>query len=329
MALRIVQCGRALLAGLVLALGCSAAGAGPAESAWAAQKDINIVFIPKSRDQEFWIFMRHGVERAMDEVGRVALTWRGPAYNDQVDAQIKILELYTRPTVDAIVLAPTDRERLVEPVRRAAALGIKVIVVDSGLAGSDYTRFIGSDNRAAGVLAAQRMVSLLDGQGEVMVLRTMPGSASTDERADGFVDYLKKNAPRIRVVADDYAGATRGKAFHSSADLLRTHPEVDGIFAVNESVSDGMLRALRQAGLAGKKKFVGFDSTAFLLGGLERHDIDSLIVQDPRRMGYLALKAAVAAVERQPVESRTQYVDAVLVTQENYRKPEIRALLVP
>lgn len=329
MAVRIQLCARALLACLALALGCSVAGAGVADPAPAAQKNINVVFIPKSRDQEFWIFMRDGVERAIGELGHVALTWRGPAYNDQVDAQIKILQLYTRPTVDVIVLAPTDRERLVEPVRRAVALGIKVIVVDSALGGSDFMRFIGSDNRAAGVLAAQRMASLLDGQGEVVVLRTMVGSASTEERADGFIDYLKKNVPKIRIVADDYAGATRGKVFHSAADLLRTHPDVDGIFAVNESVSDGMLRALRQAGLAGKKKFVGFDSTAFLLQGLERHEIDGLIVQDPRRMGYLALKAAVAAVEHVPVENRTLFVDAVLVTQENYRKPEIRALLIP
>jgi ribose transport system substrate-binding protein len=327
MAARILECGRALLACLTLTLGlvaCSACLAGS-----EPPKDVNVVFIPKSRDQDFWIFMRDGVDRAIRERGHVTLTWRGPAYNDQVDAQIQILQLYTKPAVDAIILAPTDRERLVEPVRRAAALGIKVIVVDSALDGSDFARFVGSDNHAAGVLAAQRMASLLDGQGEVVVLRTVPGSASTDERANGFIDYLKKNAPGIKVVADDYAGATRGKVFHAAADLLGAHPGVDGIFAVNESVSDGMLRALRQAGLAGKKKFVGFDATAFLLDGLARHEIDGLIVQDPRRMGYLALKAALAAVRHVPVESRTVFVDAVLVTEDNYRKPEIRALLVP
>jgi ribose transport system substrate-binding protein len=124
--------------------------------AWAAGKDINVVFIPKSRDQDFWIFMREGVDRAIREAGNVTLTWRGPAYNDQVDAQIQIVQRYTRPDVDAIVLVPTDRVRLMEPVRQAAALGIKVIVVDSALDGGDYLNFIGTDNYAAGALNACR-----------------------------------------------------------------------------------------------------------------------------------------------------------------------------
>ena len=300
-----------------------------ADAAWAADKDINVVFIPKARDQEFWTFMRDGAERAIREDGHVALTWRGPAYNDQVDAQIRIVQLYTKRSVDAIILAPTDRARLMEPARQAAALGIKVIVVDSALDGSDFTCFIGTDNYAAGALAAERMASLLGGQGEVVVLRTVAGSASTDQRANGFIDYLKKNAPKVKVVADEFAGGTRGKAFHVAADVLRRYPQANGIFAVNESVSDGMLRALRQVGLAGKKKFVGFDATAFLLGGLERQEIHGLVVQDPRRMGYLSLKAALAAVKNLPCESRSVFVDVVMVTQENYRKPDIATLLTP
>jgi ribose transport system substrate-binding protein len=300
-----------------------------ADLAWAAGKDINVVFIPKSRDQDFWIFMREGVDRAIREAGNVTLTWRGPAYNDQVDAQIQIVQRYTRPDVDAIVLVPTDRVRLMEPVRQAAALGIKVIVVDSALDGGDYLNFIGTDNYAAGALAAERMSSLLNGQGDVLVLRTVAGSASTDQRASGFIDHLKKNAPKIRIVADQYSGGSRGKVFHTAEDLLKRYPRVDGIFAVNESSSDGMLRALRQAGLAGKKKFVGFDSTSFLLSGLEQQEIHGLIVQDARQMGYAGLKAALAAVNHAPLENRSIFIDAVLVTLENYRKPEIQALLFP
>lgn len=316
---------------LSLVLGMAVAAACLAEGAWAAGAEVNVVFIPKSRDQEFWTFMRDGVDRAIREADgvKVALTWRGPAYNDQVDVQIKLLQMYTSPTVDAIVLAPTDRVRLVEPVRRAAAMGIKVIVVDSALDGRDYQNFIATDNHAAGALAAQRLAALLDAQGEVLILRTVAGSASTDQRADGFVEYLRKHAPKVRIVADEYVGASRGKVFHEAGQLLQRFPAVDGIFAVNESSSDGMLRALRQAGLAGKKKFIGFDSTTFLLDGLEQQEIHGLVVQDPRRMGYMGLKAALAAVNKTPMEPRTILIDGVMVTLENYRKPEIRALLVP
>lgn len=306
--------------------------------ALAKDKSINVVFIPKSSDQAFWTFMRQGVEKAIREVRNVTLTWRGPAYNDDTDSQIKILDVYTRPDVDAIIIVPTDRTRLVAPVNKAVALGIKVIVVDSALDSNLVQNFITTDNYAAGRLAAERLSALLNGQGKVLLFRTVAGSASTDDRANGFIDYLKTNSPKITIAADEYGGGSKGKAYHKAVDLLSILQQVDGIFAVNESTSEGMLRALREAGLAGKKKFIGFDSTDYLLDGLEKQQINGLIVQDPRQMGYLGLKAAVAAVKNTPVNAlkknsspndTTIFTEAKMVTLENYRKPEIRMLLVP
>jgi ribose transport system substrate-binding protein len=295
----------------------------------AAARDLNIVFIPKARDQDFWIFMRQGVDLAVREAGNVRLTWRGPAHNDDVDSQIQILGVYSRAGVDAIIIVPTDRLRLVEPVKKAAALGIKIIVVDSALADKTPVNFISTDNRAAGRLAAERLVSQLAGPATVAVLRTVAGSASTDDRAEGFLEYLRKFAPRISVVADDYGGGTRGKAYHKAQAMLEQLSDVDGIFAVNESSSDGMLRALRQAGLAGRKKFVGFDTTEYLLDGLKKGEINSLIIQDPRQMGYLGMKAAIAAAQGAAVKDPVIFTEAVAVTPENLDKPEIRSLLVP
>ncbi|GJI91449.1 ABC transporter substrate-binding protein [Duganella hordei] len=299
-------------------------------SMWPAYaKDLNVVFIPKARDQDFWTFMRQGVDRAVQEDGHVNLTWRGPAHNDDIDSQIQILRIYSKPEVDAIIIASTDRARLVEPVKQAAAQGIKIVVVDSALDGNAHVNFVTTDNYAAGALAAERISNLLGRQGTVAVLRTIAGSGSTDDRANGFIDYLKKNAPHLAVVADVYGGGTRGKAARSAAALLEMYPEVDGIFAVNESASDGMLRALRQAGLAGKKKFIGFDTTEFLLDGLKRQEIHGLVVQDPRQMGYQAMRAAVAAAKGAAIKPALILTDAVMVTQENYQKPEIRSLLTP
>lgn len=292
-------------------------------------RDLEVVFIPKSRDQIFWTFMRQGVERAMREDGHVQLTWRGPAHNDDVDSQIEILRIYSRPGVDAIIIAATDRSRVVASVEQAAALGIKVVAVDSALDGKAHTNFITTNNVAAGRMAAERLAGLLNRQGRVAILRTIAGSGSTEERAEGFIDYMKKNAPRINIVADEYGGGTRGKAARSAALLLERHPDLDGIFAVNESTSDGMLRGLRQAGLAGKRKFVGFDTTDFLLEGLGKQEINGLVVQDPRQMGYLSMKAALAAARGAAMKDQTILTDAVMVTRDNYGKPEIQALLVP
>lgn len=296
-------------------------------TARAAEKDVNIVFIPKSSDQVFWELMRIGVDKAIQEDGRIRLTWRGPEHNDDIDSQIKIVQLYTKPGVDAILIAPTDRARLVESVQKAVALGIKVIAVDSGLDGNQHLNFVTSDNYAGGQLAAKTLAGLLQNQGKVAMLRTVAGSASTDERAQGFVDYLKERAPKITLVADVYGGGSIGKARQSAAQLLAAHPGIDGVFAVNESSTDGMLRALRDKGLAGKPRFIGFDSTDFLLAGLEQQDIHGLVIQNPTQMGYKGIKAAAAAVRNQAIQTRTIFTDITLVTRANYKTPDIQKLM--
>lgn len=297
--------------------------------ACSEDKNLNIVFIPKSSDQDFWIFMRDGVDKAVREAGNVTLTWRGPRYNDDTDSQISIVQAYTRPGVDALIIAPTDRERLVESVRKAAELGIKIIVVDSAVDGNYHQNFITTDNFSGGKLAAKRLSDLLNGQGNVVVYRTVVGSASTDDRANGFVEYLKEKSPKMTIVADEYGGGSKGKSLRSATALLKRLPQVDGIFAVNESSSDGMLRALRSGGLAGQVKFVGFDATKFLLEGLENKEINGLVVQNPRQMGYLAMKAAVAAINGAPIADRAVFTDTTLVSPDNFQDPEIRSLLVP
>lgn len=295
----------------------------------AADTPLNIVFIPKSNDQEFWKFMRGGVDKAIQEVGSITLTWRGPSYNDDTDSQIRILQTYIRPGIDAIVIAPTDRVRLEEPLKKAAAQGIKLIVVDSGVNGSAHQNFVTTDNFAGGQLAAKHLSELLNSHGRVLLFRTVAGSASTDDRGDGFIKYLKEHAPKVSIVADVYGGGSTGKAFHSANDLLKKYPQLDGIFAVNESATDGMLRALRGAKRAGKIKFIGFDATGFLLDGLDKGEVDGLVVQNPRQMGYLGIKAAVAAIGNQPISDKTIFTDTTMVTKMNSKNPDIRTLLVP
>ena len=299
-----------------------------AQSLYAQEKEFRIVFIPKSTDLAFWQFMRKGCDNAVKELGNVELVWRGPAYDDDTDSQIKIVDAYTQPTTHAIVIVPTDRERLVKPLKKASELGIKVVVVDSGLA-SDAYPFISTNNLEGGKLAGKQMADLLQEEGKVIVFRTVKGSGSTDERGNGFVEYIKTKAPKISILADEYGGGSKGKAQNSAAGLLAKYPDATGIFAVNEASTDGMLRALRKAGKAGKVTLLGFDSSDFLLEGLSKKEISGLVLQDPNRMGYLGIMAAFNAIKGVPFKEKNLYIEGKMVTPDNYRLPEIQALLFP
>ena len=277
-----------------------------AASAYAAypRQNLTIVFIAKSNDQGYWDSVREGVDRAIHEFGDIKVIWRAPQTNSDTNAQIRILRFYERSLPDAIIIDPTDRERLVEPVASAARRGIKMIVVDSPLNGHSYDSYVATDNYGAGQLAAKRISESIRGHGNVAVFRTVSGSGSTDDRADGFIQYLQKHAPLIRVVSDLQAGASTGDCMRMAMQLFSQTRNIDAIFAVNETSSEGVLWALRRTGLAGRVRFVGFDSTHFLDDGLQLGDLDALVVQDAESMGYLSVKEAVDAIHNRHIKNR-------------------------
>jgi ribose transport system substrate-binding protein len=165
-----------------------------------------------------------------------------------------------------------------------------------------------------------------------MLLRYQEGSASTTNRENGFLEAVRAH-PGVRVVSDNrYGGATTESAFQTSESLLSAQKagagEVQGVFAPNESTTFGMLLALRKANLNKKVKLVGFDASEKLVQGLKEGDIDALVVQDPFKIGYLAVKTMAQHLRAQTVDKRID-TGAKLVTRENMGTPDVNELLHP
>ena len=130
------------------------------------------------------------------------------------------------------------------------------------------------------------------------------------------------------VVDNRYAGATAGEAKTAAMNIIDKLKEADGVFAPNESSTFGMLLALRQNNLAGKIKFVGFDTSPPLLEALQKGEIDGLVAQDPTKMGYEGVKALVNSIRGKQVP-KTVDTGVRLITRENLNSPEIKKLLGP
>ncbi len=164
----------------------------------------------------------------------------------------------------------------------------------------------------------------------IMLLRYAPGSESTEQREQGFLDTLEKEFPEIRILSSDqYAGATREKALDVAQQLIPKYRDrLDGIFAVNESAAAGTLEALKQADLAGKITFIGFDSSSRMVEALEQNKMQGLVLQDPVNMGYLAVKTLVDHLEGKPVEKRVSTGELV-ATPDNMKEAKVAARLSP
>ena len=303
--------------------------------ATAADQPYTIAVIPKGTTHEFWKSIHAGAVKAQRELAaqgmKVEVIWKGPLREDDRDQQIQVVENFMTRRVSGIVLAPLDSQALVRPVVSAAQAKVPVVIIDSGLKTDKYVSFVATDNYKGGQLAAQRIGQLLEGKGNVILLRYAIGSASTEERESGFLDMLKEKFPGIKIISSDqHAGATRETAYQVSQNLLnRLGREANGVFCPNESVTIAMTKALRDIGRAGGKiKMVGFDSGSQSVLDMRNGDLQGLVVQDPVRMGYLGVMTLVKHLQGEKVESRID-TGVHLVTPDNMNDPGIKELLSP
>jgi ribose transport system substrate-binding protein len=325
---------RVVVYGLVLCLMALLPGCGKCDKneAVSENKVFKIAVIPKGTTHEFWKAVHSGARRAAKESG-IEIIWKGPLKEDNREAQISLVEDFINAKVNGIVLAPLDDMALRLPVERAVKQKIPVVICDSDLKSDKYISFVATDNYMGGRLAAEHLAKLLGGKGKVIMLRYQEGSASTQNRERGFLDALT-NYPQITLVsANQYGGPTTETAYKSSENLLAPLKgdaglQIDGIFCPNESTTFGMLRALQDQGYAGKIRFVGFDSSAKLVAALKNGEIDGLVLQNPEKMGYLAVKTIVEHLQGKAVEKRID-TGVVVATKENMEAPAIKALLEP
>jgi ribose transport system substrate-binding protein len=316
------------LALCLLAASCKDGGSSPPG---AAGKQITLAVIPKGTTHEFWKSVHAGAVKASKELG-VSVVWKGPLKEDDLKAQIDVVETFIAQGVSGIVLAPLNDKALARPVKGAVEAKIPVVIFDSDLQGQDHASFVATDNVAAGRMAGEHLARLVGDKGKVVLLRYQEGSASTANREKGFLEAIQKH-PGIQVVSENqYGGATTESAFSASENVLAAQKAgeggVDGIFCPNESTTFGMLLALQKANLAGKVKFVGFDSSEKLVHGVRDGQIHGLVLQNPFNMGYLAVKTMVSHLRGEKVEARID-TGAQLVTRDNMESPEIADLLRP
>jgi ribose transport system substrate-binding protein len=285
-----------------------------------------IAVIPKGNSDLFWQSVHAGAAKAAKEKG-VEIIWNGPASETDYTAQLQITESMINRQVDAIALAPIDRKAMAGVVDSAAKKNLPMIIFDSGIDTENFVARIATDNYKAGQLAGDRMGQILSGKGKIAIVACLPGGASTEAREKGFEDVIASKYLGIQIVDKRYGMADIAKSLTVAENILTAHPELDALFASNESSSMGAAQALH--GRGGRKvKLVGFDSSPTLIDDLRSGLIDSLIVQDPFRMGYEAVIAAVKKLDGEPV-AKINDLAPRLIDLKNLDQPDVQAQLNP
>ena len=329
-----------------------AAGCGP-----ATNYKYRVAVIPKGLTHEFWQSIHRGADRAAADLGKqgtpVEILWDGPNKESDSLEQINLIKTKASMGINGLVLAPQDSVQMVKPVEQVVAKGIPVVIIDSGLDKDALVKnpdlivkYVATDNYHGGELAAERLLKVLNDAGakdqKIVLFRYQAGSESTEQREAGFHDAIdkaiadrKKGDPTITWLSDNqFAGATVSDAEKTAGPLLESIRDQGGvgIFAVNESAAAGMLNKMKALNLRKKFRYVGFDSSDQLLGGVRDGDIDGLIVQDPYKMGYTSVWLLVQHLEGYDVSpdgKKNVSTGEYVVTRDTLDDDKTRELFVP
>lgn len=222
--------------------------------------------------------------------------------------------------VAAIVLSPCDSKAVGTSLAEANKAGIPVFTVDiAALGGGKVVSHVATDNLGGGKLAAQAMIEALGGRGKVAIL-DHPVIESVMLRTKGFDEELVKQSREkgvsIQVVARLPGGGAKDKSFKAAEDLLQAHPDLDGIFAINDPSALGAIAALEKAGRLKKVKVVGFDGMPEGKLAIRNGQIYADPIQFPDRIGRTAVQQIRKYLDGEDVPAQ------VLIPTALYRKAD-------
>ncbi|MBB5780346.1 substrate-binding domain-containing protein [Nonomuraea jabiensis] len=295
-----------VIAGVVL--GAAACGV-PASSDSA--EGLSIGLSVSTMSNPYFVQFRDGAEAAAQRFG-VKLSV-ADAQND-ASRQATQIHDFTSRKVKAVIINPVDSNTLATEVRAANLVGIPVIAADRAINHASVAETLTSDNLAGGKLGAQELAKQIGGKGDVVVLRGTAGTSASRERSKGFADGLAAY-PKIKVVATQQADFDRAKGVTAMTGLIRSHPDLDGVFAENDEMALGAIQALGPK--AGHHvKVVGFDGTPDGIKAVRAGSMAATVTQQPRLIGWQAVQDAIKAARGQTV-AKSVAVPVKLATKEN------------
>ena len=304
--------------------------AGPAPTGTArGPGPITLAVVPKALGFDFWTQVRLGAECAASKHKEVNVRWDGVTAETDVIGQINLLQRFIGQNVDGIVYAATDATALTPITEQAISKGKAVVNIDSGTVPQPPgVPLFATDNVAAATRAADLLAqSLGPGGKQIALLVYQPGSATNDQRALGFKAGLA-NHPNLTVVAEQSTRSDFSTAVSITERILAAHPDLDGIFAMNEPTVLGAAEAVKKSGKAGQVKIVGWDAAPAEVKLVEEGVISALVVQNPFRMGYDGVNAAVKMI-RDGATVPSGDTGVSFLSASNLSSPQSQALLKP
>jgi ribose transport system substrate-binding protein len=296
----------------------------------AQDQQYTIALVPGLTTDAFYITMQRGAQAAADALG-VELVFQGAADFNPV-TQVPVLDAVIARQPDAILIAPTDKTQLVEPLRRAHDAGIPVITVDTFIGTGQYQTgsgdadfplsYIASDNVLGGRMAARALAEAIGGEGQVYVSNVNPGISTTDQREEGFKAEMAENFPNIEVLETQFNENDANNAASQLQAVFARNPNLKGVFGANLFSALGAANGVQQAGQTGNIRVVAFDAPTSIVDNINTGLVDVAIAQHPAEIGYFGVVSAYAHLTGQSIPTAIG-TGFTVINKDNVSDPEV------
>ncbi len=285
----------------------------------AAEEDITIGFIPMTLNNEYFITMVNGAQQKADDLG-VTLEVQAGQQHASAEEQLQIIENMITSGVDAICIVPSSSEGLLTALQKCEDADIPVINLDTRLnpellesSGLTPVPFIGTDNYSGAKLAGEYVVANLAEGTKMAILTGIEGQENAAHRRNGFYDVVEGT---MEVVAEQSAEWEVDKGYTATQNILQANPDISFIFASNDGMAIGALRAIQEANKQDSIQVIGFDAIGEALNLIKSGEMLGTVAQFPAEMGIQGVQAAVDALNGATLEMNTD-TGAELITSEN------------
>jgi ribose transport system substrate-binding protein len=257
----------------------------------------NITLVISTLNNPFFVTLKEGAVKKANELGYdlVVLDSQNNPAKELANVEDTIVK-----GAKIILINPTDSEAVGNAVLAANKANIPVITLDRGAAKGNVVSHIASDNVAGGKMAGDFIVSKLGNQAKVIQLQGIAGTSASRERGEGFIK--SKQEYNFTLLTAQPADFDRAKGMNVMQNLLTAYPSVQAVFAENDEMALGAMRAIQTLGRT-DIIVVGFDGTEDGIKSVERGKLAATVAQQPDKIGAIGIEMADKVIKGEKVSA--------------------------
>lgn len=267
----------------------------------------NMVLVVSTLNNPFFVTLKDGAVKKANELGYdlVVLDSQNNPAKELANVEDTIVK-----NAKVILINPTDSEAVGNAVLAANKAGIPVITLDRASIKGKVRSHIASDNIAGGKMAGDFIFEKLGATAKVIQLQGIVGTSASRERGEGFIKSQQQN--NFTLLTAQPADFDRAKGMNVMQNLLSAYPSVEAVFAENDEMALGAVRAIKTAG-RDDILVVGFDGTDDGIKSVEKGKLAATVAQQPEKIGAIGIEVADKVLKGEKVDEKIP-VELKLIT---------------